>query len=248
MSPQILTMTSTKARPDKLVRMIRSFEQTSKADNKLVIYCSETDTKISEYRALPDDIQKYLEYGPHKYLVQVYNYFAIEKYPGLEFYKELHDDHICITDNWDNELMKTINEKGNGWGVAVPNDTIDPTFSSQNPGGFMMSGKLVRALGWVLLPSLTAISTDSTLRGILLPLGLMFPREDIVIDHVCWHDGKRGFGARVSQDESSKWSYSAEANEQARRGMIGFNSNEHTLRIKTIMNADLRTRGLKEVL
>ena len=244
MSPQVLTMCSTKARPEKLVTMIRSFEQTSKADNKLVVYCSETDTKIAEYKALPDDIQKYIEYGPAKYLVQIYNDFATKQYPNIEFYKELHDDNVCITDAWDIELIKTINEVGHGWGVAVPDNTITDPLTCTNPGGFMMSGNIVRALGWVLLPTLTALCTDRTLELILEPLCLQYHRADIVIDHVCWHDGKRGFGARVVADEASIWSYSAEAIEQANQGLVGFNPAEHTQKIREAMNEDFAARGI----
>lgn len=186
--------------------MIESFQRTKRGNTGLVVYVDEADSRIAEYKKL--DLQQYIEYGPFSYQAAIANYFSTEKYPGREFYQEIHDDHIFITEGWDVELMRTITEHG-GWGVCGANDTIQTNFSDpgRNPGAAMISGNIIQALGYWFLPCLRSFRIDNAFMEILLPLGLIYHREDIVIDHVCWHDGRRGFGARAPLDQISKWQY-----------------------------------------
>ena len=213
MMPDVLTVCTTRGRPNDFVRMVRSFEGTIEGNTKLVAYVSDDDTKLEEYRSLPEDVRSYIEFGPKKYLVDVYNYFSTVRYPEIAFYQELHDDHICHTKGWDVKMMQTIIEKGKGWGVCCANDLCPWT---GNPGGYMISGNIIRVLGYWLLPTLRSFATDVFLRTIIHAVGIVHYLPDVIIEHRSWHAYALGvIKTPVPEDENTKWAYGAEETNRA---------------------------------
>lgn len=207
---KLLTMCSSRVRPSNLVRMINTFNETKNQNTKLVVYVSNNDPKIDEYKNLEKYIQEYIEYGPYMCLVDVLNYFCVNKYPEYDFYHEIHDDHMYMTKDWDIKMIETINEKGDGWGACCANDNIDPIWAWRNPGASVISGNIIKALGYWFLPGLRTIMTDTYYIELMTSLNSIWHRPDIMIDHVCWHDSLRGFGARAPEDENTKNAYSEE--------------------------------------
>lgn len=202
MSRDVLSICPTRNRPTELLRMVDSFYKTKRLKTDLVFYISEDDPKLEEYKKfLKLNIFNY-EIGPHKYLVQVINYFC-SKYPEYRYYQEVNDDHIYHTLGWDEILTSTIENFGKGWGMAFPNNTIN-----KNPSATMVSGNIVKTLGWFFIPELRHSSTDCSIATIGNGIKRLFYAEDAVIEHRCWHDTVHGIGVRAPEDDNVKFVYS----------------------------------------
>jgi hypothetical protein len=203
---KLLAMCSSRNRPKELVRMLDSFDAThTEGLSEIRVYISEDDPHLSEYRAIPEKYLTRCLFGPHKYLVEVNNFFSTITYPGLEYYQEINDDHIYHTPGWDQKLIKVIEEKGQGWGYAFGSNGID-----QNPGGTVMSGNMVRTLGWFDPPELRHSMTDAARVAIGKWIKRLFYVDEVFIEHRCWHDGLHGFGVKAPWDENMKFVYGNE--------------------------------------
>jgi len=211
MKPKVLSMCSSRNRPTELLRMLKSFDETKQLDSEIVVYISEDDPQLQLYiDTLKNGHWTYF-IGQHKFLGAVLNYFACEIFPDCEYYQEVNDDHIYITHGWDKMLVETIEKNGNGWGISHPNKKGAPNDFS--PSAYMMSGNIVRAVGWFTLPGLRQNSIDNA----IFKFGTMLRRywyvPDCIIHHKTWSASQRGFDVGAPKDNNSDFIYSANEEE-----------------------------------
>jgi hypothetical protein len=205
-------MCSSRNRPKELIRMLESFDTTRTIDSEVVVYISDDDPRLSEYRDALKDRRWIYEIGSHKYMVDVLNYFSTKIYPDCEYYQEVNDDHIYQTVGWDRMLTDVIENSGYGWGMSFPNNTIN-----KNPSATMISGNIVRSLGWYALPTLRHSSTDCSTAQIGNALKRLYYVGEAIIEHRCWHDTVHGIGVRAPEDDNVKFVYSPEEEEFGRQ-------------------------------
>jgi len=176
---RLLSICSTRGRPDRLLEMVNSFKTTHSEGTKLFVYISNDDPCLNEYKALMNqyvDVDVEVEIGSHKFMPAVINYACTEKYKGLDYYHEVNDDHIFRTPKWDQLLIDAVDKK-NGWAFAYGK-------TPKLPSSVLTSGKLVRTLGYFFSPIFTHTYVDDQLRILGDELNLLICVPEVDIEHM----------------------------------------------------------------
>jgi hypothetical protein len=230
MISRLLAICPSRNRPKELARMLESFDGTQSGKVELIIYIADDDPCLEDYRLALKNRQFII--GPRIPLVQVLNRIACKDYPGFEYYQEVNDDHVYRTQLWDKFLIKEIEEKGKGWGLACGNDlmTNEPWEIARHPSAAIISGNIVRTLGHFVWPELDHLGTDTYLRDIAEGIGAYYRRADIVIEHRHWLKG-------VAMDDNYRWVYSQDQWRKSYQVLTDWKSNHATKEIDKIKQA-----------
>jgi hypothetical protein len=177
---KVLAMCSSCHRPEMLARMFESYQKTTRhPGTELVVYVSETDIHLKKYQALQAlaiPASATVEYGPKKTMVEVLNYFSCEKYTGYDYYLEVNDDHVFVSEGWDLALMAAVDKKNNGFSIAYGQ-------TAAYPGATMHGGELVRFLGYFFIPIFDHMCVDFWLMDIGFGADLMIYEPNVLIEH-----------------------------------------------------------------
>lgn len=175
---RLLTMCSSHCRPDRLTEMIASYSKTTKSKNaKLVIYVSDADHRLPEYKSIKiSDNRVSIEIGKPKYMVEVLNYFSTVKYPDFDYYSEVNDDHVYLTDNWDGLMMDAIDLKNNGLSIAYG-------LTENMPTATMTGSKIIKLLGYFFPPEFRHSWVDNWLCEVGFGSNIMTHLENVNIEH-----------------------------------------------------------------
>jgi hypothetical protein len=176
---KLLTMCSTRSRPDRFYAMAKSFVETKESPNSvLVAYVFEGDPRISEYRALDfsgmDCVS--IVYGKDRNMVNVLNYLSTILYYDYDYYSEVNDDHIFITHGWDLKMMYAINKKNNGVAIAYG-------YTRNLPTATMFSAIIVRGLGFFFPPEFKHTWVDNWLADIGFSTNILTYVPCVNIEH-----------------------------------------------------------------
>jgi len=200
---KLLVICPSRIRPNRLKEMLQSFDTTKSEGTDIVVYVADDDPKIEEYKVLMQG--RNLIVGRRRHLVEVLNYVSCELYPGMAYYGEVNDDHIYRTKGWDTTLMNFLEKRGGGWGIVCGADHInDNWYKFRHPSACVISGKMVRALGWFVLPLLQHMWTDVYLRDIAEGIGRLYHCPEVIIEHMHIN------ACKASNDANYKWVYSQE--------------------------------------
>jgi hypothetical protein len=90
------------------------------------------------------------------------------------------DDHRFRTPGWDRLFTDLLDERGGG--LVYGNDGYWP--NGEIPTQIVMSASIVRALGWMGLPTCTHLYIDNAWRVIGETLGRLFYMPDVLIEHM----------------------------------------------------------------
>jgi len=196
--------------------MLESHKKTKAYDrSEIVVYLSDDDETSGDAMNLIGGKWPYIV-GPHRYYGEVMNYIATVISPNCDYYQEVNDDHVYITDGWDERMVKTIERQGGGWGIAHPNKRGSPTDFS--PSAYMMSGNIVRAVGWFTLPGLRQNSIDNAIHKFGGAMGRIWYVSECIIEHRTWSASQRGYDLGVPRDSNADTVYSKD--EEARGAKI----------------------------
>jgi len=183
--------------------MIESFLATRSVGTNLLIYLNEDDPRLHEYQYVSQyairELGVSMAVGPRKFIAEVYNLYATSfDYP---YYAPVNDDHYFITPGWDQKLINILEEKGQGWGIAMADDKLTDWDKFLHPSGCIVSGKMVRTLGYMVYPKIQHIGIDVMLMKLCKGINRLFPTRDVVIEHRHWINGKRTI------DDNYRWVY-----------------------------------------
>lgn len=236
---KLLAICPSRGRPDTLIQMIHSFAATRESAN-LVVYLNEDDSKIEEYiREMKDfgywhcpDPLEWLKVctGPRKYIAEVYNMYA-EALHVYDYYCTLNDDHFCVTPGWDKKLIDIVEEKGNGWGIAAAEDKLTDWKTCHHPSACAVSGKMIRALGYLVWPGIRHIGVDTYLMKISEAINRLYHAPEVVVEHRHWINGKR------SMDENYKWVYGQEEQRYGENAIRTYLSHHFANDVKKLKDA-----------
>ena len=199
---RILMICYSKGRPHRIGEMIESFDKTKGLDTTDIIFC------------LDNNDSKYFEYEPvlrgRKVISMSPNYATkavdkIVKGMGLDYdyWGVVNDDHIFRTENWDKEFVRTLYERSYGVGLVSANTLwFSSDITYRHPGVFIMNWEISQKMDYVFPPAFNNFSLDTFLRDLFEPLGLIYYREDIIIEHMHAHQNK------AELDETYRWGYS----------------------------------------
>ena len=197
-------MCSSRRRADKIQEMILSIDENKSEGTELIIYVWENDPQIEKYREVLKG--RDVIYGPERNLIEVVNYLSTEVYPDIKYYSEINDDMICRTKGWDKILIKAIEEKGQGWGIACGRDLIQKDWNLwKHPSGYIMSGNIVRTLGYIVYPLIKHYYSDVYLKELGLMIQRLIHDSDVIVEHKCWVQARK-----AEVDENIREAYKRE--------------------------------------
>jgi hypothetical protein len=197
---RLLVICPSRNRANMLARMLKSFDETKSEGTDIAIMINDDDPSLDSYKEVLKDRQ--YEICKKAPISAEVNYM-VNKHPDYEYYADVADDHIYRTKGWDRILIEEIESKG-GWGVAFGWGMIHPK-EARLPQAAVVSGNIVRALGNMYDPGIHHTYTDNYLQDIAEKLGILFPRPDVVIEHMHALNGK------AEMDDNYRWVLSQEA-------------------------------------
>jgi hypothetical protein len=208
MKPRVLAMCSSWGRPNSLLRMLESFQESEADQTTMCVYISDNDPKIEECRELYDTKIKAMEkvktvFGPHRYMVEVLNFFSATMFPDFEFYQEINDDHVYRTKHWDARFIEALGGTRNT-GLVCGNDLFGGPDSGhweswEHPSAAMISGNIVRTFRYFNPPGLQQFGGDIYFKSLFKSADLLFHLPDVIIEHMSVCAGKEAEDDRQAQ-------------------------------------------------
>lgn len=196
-----LIMVASRNRPRKLSEMLASFNATKLSSTEIAIYVADNDPCLEEYR----EILKPYIHKIGKWITQgdVFNLFSSE-FKNVEFYGTINDDHIYHTKEWDKSLTGAIASQGNGWGLACANDLLTDWNKFKHPGATIISGNIVRTLGYYTWPKFRWIGIDFAQGALFTKLNRLYYLPEVIVEHRHWLNSK------AKKDDNYRWIYGEE--------------------------------------
>jgi len=173
--------------------MIKSFNETSSISD-LIICLDTDDPELDNYKQTE-----------HSYVIQermstqeIINK-AFKDNPDYDYYHVTNDDVVYKTNGWDERLVDILYKKNGG--VSYGNDLLS---SGSNPAHPCIDGRLVRALGWIILPTLTHLYGDTVLKQIAISINKLFYLQDVIIEHETWMNLKADMDKTYERTNNSE--------------------------------------------
>lgn len=207
MENRVLLSCPSRLRPHRLKEMLASYSETRSIGTSLVIYIDNDDPSIKEYERLIIPEEARMEIHQRTYLAHIHNNI-INSNPGYEYYMPVNDDIIFKTHGWDNLLVKTIEEKGGGWGISYGND-LAGNHRHELPTFGMVSGNIIRLLGYVYPPEVYALFGDTFLLDLGRAIGKIFYNSNVIIAHHRELDYMDDYRASLEHDKRDRKAYSS---------------------------------------
>ena len=126
---------------------------------------------------------------------------ALTRWPGAVLCS-LGDDHVPLSDGWDESLLKAIDVIDGGW--AYPNDHRRDDIAE----AVAVSPRIVRELGWMALPNVHHWCIDNAWTKLAATVGRLEYLPDVHVPHYHPHSPEPAY--QVAADptyEEARWSY-----------------------------------------
>jgi len=214
--------------------MLDSFDKTKSEWSDIIVYVSIDDPQIGKYEDLLNG--RFHIFGPRRPLVEVINYISCEYMPGLEYYQEVNDDHVYHTDKWDEKLIGKIEYGGNKFGMAWGRDGMNNKDTPNLPTAVIVSGTIIRALGYFFPPQIKHIACDDALLDIGNQTHTIFYNPDVMIEHVHYYAIENG-KHKAPLDDNYRSIYNAEVLAEGRQLLHEWRSNNMAQDIERVNNA-----------
>ena len=178
MQNELLVICPTRGRVKQCKRMIESFDDTS-VNSDLIFIIDYDDKHLKEYMDLLNCTKHSYAIREESSLCETYNSLVLEHFPDYKFYSITCDDFIYNTDCWDEILISRLVAKGGGFAYGD-----DGYGGSALPTTCVISGEIVQALGWVVLPTLKHLCGDMVWRELGQKLNRLFYVPEVSIEHM----------------------------------------------------------------
>lgn len=106
---------------------------------------------------------------------------VFRRYPNEPFYGSMNDDMLPETEGWD----AILSAAAGSWGAAWADDQL-----GKRAGCVAFGGELVRALGFLCVPGLQHFYNDDAHETIASDLRIGIFREDVIVPHLHFSNGK----------------------------------------------------------
>jgi hypothetical protein len=159
--------------------MAKSFVETKEGANSfLVAYVYENDPMVESYKKIDLSGMSCVDivYGKDRCMVEVLNYLSTDLLFDADFYSEVNDDHVFITQGWDMKMIDAITRKNNGFAIAYGKTENLPTAT-------MCSGSVVRGLGYFFPPEYKHSWVDNWLVSIGFETNILTYLPDVIVEH-----------------------------------------------------------------
>lgn len=196
----LLIITPSRGRPQRLREMLDAVFATAEADTDVAVAID--DDEPADYSpAWQVKHNRVIWFTGHRNTLSRWtNRLALDpdiggKYRALA---SLGDDHIPRTPGWDRLLLEAIDRMG-GTGIAYGDDTI---MGERLPTAPVISGDIVKALGWMMLPACSHMCVDLAWKDIGLGADCLAYRPDVTIEHMHWGVSKSALDATYAEAEA----------------------------------------------
>lgn len=206
MANKLLAISPTRQRPQQCKRMYESFKETSVQSD--IIFCADLDDPtLKEYEDCLKDSFTLIHIWERRTTTELYNQ-VFKDYPDYEFYCETADDYVFRTPGWDEKLC----QKGK---ICYGNDLLAGASMPTCP---VIDGDIVRALGWLQMPTLQHLYPDNVWKTIGMRLGILQYFPEVIIEHFHWMNHKSEVDDVYKKSNSAEmYKKDAEAFEQWKR-------------------------------
>lgn len=166
----ILIIVPSFKRQKKIMECINAWRETTsgKSDFLLVL-----ESKDDGYPTASDIMVKVGDYG----CVGKAMNEAFKAYPNYKFYAHINDDHHFRTKGWEEMVMEALK---NG-GFAYGNDLLQ---GEKLASAVIISGDIVRKLGYMAVPELTHLYLDDCWMDLGRKINKLFYLPEVVIEHM----------------------------------------------------------------
>ena len=159
--------------------LVALYARTCSARTQVFVALDDDDPDLLAYHKVLDGSPFLWTVGPRKTFIDWTNQIAGRLGQHYRFLASLNDDMFPCTRGWDSQLIETIASRGRGTGIAYPNDLRREDI----PEAPIVSGDIVDALGWLLLPACGHFYGDTALGDIARGAGCLFYRPDVIVEH-----------------------------------------------------------------
>ncbi len=173
---RLLSICSARQRPDLIMEMLKSFDETKSEISEMVIYIWNEDPKIKEYKKNLKG--RNVIYGKARFMTEVMNYISTEVYPDVDYYQMINDDHYYLVKDWDKLMISPI-EENNGWGISYCKGIDGRAY----PNAEVVSGKIVRTLGYYIFPMFKQWGCEPYFKQLGEAMEAFYYIEGNIIDH-----------------------------------------------------------------
>ena len=178
----ILVILPSRGRPEKAKEAIDSWQKTETGYSQLLVCTDHDDPLAKNY---PQYYNVNYRQANRSYIGDIIN--QVSKDEIYDYYAFIGDDHRFRTKGWDQLAIETIEKKGNGWGIVYGNDLLQ---GEKLATAAIVSGNIVRALGYMSLPGLHHLYIDNFWMEIGRGIDRLFYVPEIVIEHMHFSVGK----------------------------------------------------------
>jgi hypothetical protein len=191
-------ITPSRDRPERLTQMLAAVERTAQLDVEVYVGLDLDDQ--SDYLGGTYGVQRQagtFDVGTFRGLrkslsawTNVLAATALEDPNPPRYLASLGDDHLPRTLGWDRILIERIQNNMLGPGFAYGNDLLQ---GGSLPTAWVVSAEVVRALGWMMLPTCRHMYVDAAVRELGLLADRLWYEPEVIIEHVHPMTGKTGW-------------------------------------------------------
>lgn len=186
----LLVLCPSRSRPWGALDAYQSFLSTKERhDTSMVFVVDEDDDKLGSYKHL--ELPLYI-LPPQGGMVAALNTAALHYADDAQYIGFIGDDHRFRTPGWDAAFTRALD--ANGGGLAYGNDLFWP--QGQIPTQIFMSSSIIRALGWMGLPSCKHLYIDNVWKVLGDSTDSLFYFPRYVIEHLHPAAGKAEWDAQ----------------------------------------------------
>lgn len=179
MQNKILWIAPSRNRPDRLKRLIDSWNSCSEGMSDLLVAIDAddrtNDNLVKEYNNVKWEINEPI-FGSFLHLV---NSMAIKYSNEYKYIGFIEDDVVFHTPGYESKFIQKLKELGST-GIVHAKDGIDKKKFVSLP---VMDSHIIRTLGWMAPPCLKSLWADNFWRELSKRVGTYYKFEDIMIKH-----------------------------------------------------------------
>jgi hypothetical protein len=175
-SDDLVVLVPSRGRPGNVARLVEACMRTCRAHTRLHFAFDICDPHVRANLDAADWPDALATTGPRDTLTGWTNKLAMRHLADAPAMASIGDDHVPITDGWDEQLLEALPEHG---GYSYPNDLRRDDI----PEAVVISTSIVAELGWFCYPQVTHWYNDNIWRDIGTGAGCLVYCRDVIVRH-----------------------------------------------------------------
>ena len=176
---KLLVICPTIHRSKKIVEFLESFTKTKSEETDLILGLDEKDKDLENYQKLSETYDFAIGLFSGENITKIFNAIAFDEQNYLyDYFMLSNDDFVFKTPEWDRILIEEIEKHGKG--IAYGNDLFQ---KDNHPTTPVISTEIIKALGWLQMPTLTHLFGDTVWATIGVNAKCLYYRDDVIIEH-----------------------------------------------------------------